>query len=115
MRGELENTNYTYIKTREELIAYLKDLEDRKCRIIALDTEGENNLRAYGETLALIQIFDGTAKIIIDPLGIDKHSLKLLFENRDILKIIYDASSDSSLLKNACNIEMKSVLDLRPP
>jgi ribonuclease D len=27
---------------------------------------------------------------------------------------MYDASSDSSLLKNACNIEMKSVLDLRP-
>lgn len=52
--------------------------------------------------------------MIIDPLAIDKHSLKLLFENRDILKIMYDASSDSSLLKNACNIEMKSVLDLRP-
>lgn len=52
--------------------------------------------------------------MIINPLGIDKHSLKLLFENRDILKIMYDASSDSSLLKNACNIEMKSVLDLRP-
>jgi ribonuclease D len=27
---------------------------------------------------------------------------------------MYDAASDSSLLKNACGIEMKSVLDLRP-
>jgi ribonuclease D len=61
-----------------------------------------------------VQIYDGTDKVIIDPLGIDNHSLKLFFENRDILKIMYDASSDSSLLKNACNIEMKSVLDLRP-
>jgi ribonuclease D len=110
----LENTNYNFIKTKEELIAYLKDLEDKKCRIIGLDIEGENNLHAYGETLALIQIFDGTNSVLIDPLGIDNHNLKVFFENRDILKIMYDASSDSSLLKNACNIEMKSVLDLRP-
>jgi ribonuclease D len=110
----LADTNYTYIKNRTELITYLQGLEERKCRFIALDTEGENNLHAYGETLALVQIFDGTEKVIIDPLQIDKDSLKALFENRDILKIMYDASSDSSLLKNACDIEMKSVLDLRP-
>jgi ribonuclease D len=61
-----------------------------------------------------VQIFDGTDSVIIDPLQIDKDTLKILFENRDILKIMYDASSDSSLLKNACDIEMKSVLDLRP-
>jgi ribonuclease D len=96
------------------LIAYLQDLDDKKCRIIALDIEGENNLHAYGETLALIQVFDGTGSIIIDPLGIDNQTLKAFFENRDILKIMYDAGGDSSLLKNACNIDMKSVLDLRP-
>jgi ribonuclease D len=79
-----------------------------------LDTEGENNLHAYGEALGLVQVFDGTDKVIIDPLQIDRDTLKLLFENRDILKIMYDAASDSSLLKNACDIEMKSVLDLRP-
>ncbi len=61
-----------------------------------------------------MQIYDGTDSVIIDPLQIDNQSLKFLFENRDILKIMYDASSDSSLLKNACDIEMKSVLDLRP-
>jgi ribonuclease D len=83
-------------------------------RFIAMDTEGENNLHAYGETLALVQIYDGENKVIIDPLNIDTHCLKMLFENRDILKIMYDAAGDSSLLKNACNIEMKSVLDLRP-
>jgi ribonuclease D len=61
-----------------------------------------------------VQIFDGAESVIIDPLQIDSQSLKFLFENRDILKIMYDAASDSSLLKNACDIEMKSVLDLRP-
>jgi ribonuclease D len=96
------------------LFACLKDLDDKKCRIIALDIEGENNLHAYGETLALVQVFDGTDSIIIDPLGIDNRMLKSFFENRDILKIMYDAGGDSSLLKNACNIDMKSVLDLRP-
>jgi len=110
----LENKSFKYIKTRTELVSYLQDLEEKKCRIVALDTEGENNLHAYGEALGLIQVFDGADKVIIDPLGIDNHSLKELFENRDILKIMYDAASDSSLLKNACNIEMKSVLDLRP-
>ena len=110
----MANADYIYIKTREELITYLQRLEENRCRIIALDIEGENNLHAYGETLCLAQIYDGADKVLIDPLGIDKHSLKMLFENRDILKIAYDAASDSSLLKNACAIEMKSVLDLRP-
>ena len=108
------NTDYQYLKTRGELITYLQALDERKCRIIAMDIEGENNLHAYGEALGLVQIYDGTDKVIIDPLKIDNQSLKMLFENRDILKIAYDAASDSSLLKNACDIGMKSVLDLRP-
>jgi ribonuclease D len=110
----LEKAGYRYLKTRAELVTYLQELDEKKCRIIALDTEGENNLHAYGEALGLVQIYDGTDKVLIDPLQIDNSSLKLLFENRDILKIMYDAASDSSLLKNACDIEMKSVLDLRP-
>jgi ribonuclease D len=61
-----------------------------------------------------VQIFDGTNKVLIDPLDIDNHTLKAFFESRNILKIVYDASSDSSLLKNAYNIDLKSLLDLRP-
>jgi ribonuclease D len=113
MRGPRDQ-DYLYLKTRAELATYLQALDERKCRIIALDIEGENNLHAYGEALGLIQVFDGTDRVLIDPLGMDNHGLKVFFENRDILKIMYDASGDSSLLKNACDIEMKSVLDLRP-
>jgi ribonuclease D len=113
MRG-FENPNYNYIKNKGELISYLKDLEDKKCLVIALDTEAEMNRHAYGEKLCLIQIFDGTNKVLIDPFEIDNISLKTLFESRNILKIMYDASSDSSLLKNTYNIDIKSVLDLRP-
>jgi len=109
-----ENPDYCYLNKKEELFSYLESLEDKKCYMIALDIEAELNLHAYGETLCLIQIFDGTDRIIIDPLEIDNTGLKTLFENRNILKIMYDASSDSSLLKNAYDIDMKSVLDLRP-
>src|SRR4030042_2807828 len=106
--------DYTYIKNRGELISYLYSLKDQKNCVIALDIEAELNLHAFGEKLCLIQIFDGANRVIIDPLEIDNHTLKILFESRNILKIVYDASSDSSLLKTTYNIEIKSLLDLRP-
>ncbi len=106
--------NYIHIENRSELRAYLEKLEDKGHHIIALDIEAESNLHAYGEKLCLTQIFDGVSKIIIDPLGIDKNTLKLLFENTNLLKVMYDAGSDLSLLKNTADIEIKSILDLRP-
>jgi ribonuclease D len=106
--------DYTWIKKKRELAAYVFGLEERKNCIVALDIEAELNLHAYGQKLCLVQIFDGTDKVLIDPLDIDNPTLKSFFESRSILKIVYDASSDSSLLKNAYGIEMKSLLDLRP-
>jgi ribonuclease D len=106
--------NYKFIKNNSELSSYLSTFEDKKSAIIALDTEAELNLHAYGETLCLVQIFDGANKVLIDPFKIDKELLKSFFENRNILKIIYDAASDLSLMKNAYGTEIKSILDLRP-
>jgi len=106
--------NYINISSRSELRSYLRRFEDKGLHIIALDIEAESNLHAYGEKLCLTQIFDGVNNIIIDPLRVDHDSLKLLFENTGILKVMYDAGSDLSLLKNSSNIEIKSILDLRP-
>jgi ribonuclease D len=106
--------DYKFIINNRELALYLSGFEDKKNTIIALDTEAQLNLHAYGETLCLIQIFDGSNKVLIDPLKVSKILLKTLFENRHILKVIYDASSDLSLLKNAYDIEIKSIFDLRP-
>ena len=106
--------NYFKIESSVELRSYLKQLDDKKQNIIALDIEAESNLHAYGEKLCLTQIFDGINSVIIDPFKIDNGSLKLLFENPKILKVMYDAGSDLSLLKNAHNLEIKSILDLRP-
>ena len=106
--------DYTLIEKRSDLIAYLDTLDERKNCVVALDVEAELNLHAYGQQLCLIQIFDGANKILIDPLEIDNHTLKYFFESRNVLKIVYDAGSDSSFMKNAYNIELKSLLDLRP-
>lgn len=106
--------NYINIENEAELRSYLKKFEDKELQVIALDIEAESNLHAYGEKLCLTQIFDGVNNIIIDPAKIDNATLKLLFENPNILKVMYDAGSDLSLLKNSANIEIKSILDLRP-
>ena len=106
--------NYINIKNEAELRSYLKKFEDKELHIIALDIEAESNLHVYGEKLCLTQIFDGVSNIIIDPFKIDNDTLKLLFENTNILKVMYDAGSDLSLLKNTADIEIKSILDLRP-
>ena len=106
--------DYFKIESSVDLRSYLKKLDDKKQNIIALDIEAESNLHVYGEKLCLVQIFDGINSIIIDPFKIDNGSLKLLFENPKILKVMYDAGSDLSLLKNAHNLEIKSILDLRP-
>ena len=105
---------YKYIKDDGGLRAYLAGFENKKQYTIALDLEAELYRHAYGETLCLVQIYDGTDEVIIDPLRLNNQLLKHFFENRDIMKIMYDGSSDLSLLKNALEIEMKSVLDLRP-
>ncbi len=106
--------NYIYIDSKTELRSYLSNLTDNKCSILALDTEANMHRYAYGVQLCLIQVFDGKDSVIIDPFKIDNGTLKILFENRDILKVMYDAASDMFLLKNGNNIDIKSILDLRP-
>ena len=106
--------DYINIDNKAELRSYLRKFEEKGHHIIALDIEAESNLHAYGEKLCLTQIFDGVNGIIIDPFNIDNDTLKRLFESTNVLKVMYDAGSDLSLLKNTVNIEIKSILDLRP-
>jgi ribonuclease D len=105
---------YSMVETNRDLLAYLRALKDQKTSIIALDTEAELNLHAYGEKLCLIQIFDGVDHVLVDPFKINKHALKALFEDRDVLKVMYDAGNDLSVMKNVYGIEIRSILDLRP-
>ena len=106
--------SYINIENETDLRSYLNKFKEKEFHIIALDIEAECNCHAYGEKLCLTQVFDGTNDVIIDPFNIGSNILKLLFENPNILKIMYDAGSDLSLLKNSAGIEIKSILDLRP-
>ncbi|GBE01899.1 ribonuclease D [bacterium BMS3Bbin06] len=106
--------SYINIENEAGLRSYLKRFNEKELHIIALDIEAESNCHAYGEKLCLTQIFDGVNHVIIDPFNIGSNALKLLFENPNVLKIMYDAGSDLSLLKNSAGIEIKSILDLRP-
>jgi len=103
-----------YIDNRRDYAAYLQAFDNRKYSIVALDLEAEMNRHAYGEQLCLLQVYDGEQAVVIDPFRIAPSRLKVFLEDRRILKVMYDASSDLFLLKNACGIEAKSVLDLRP-
>ncbi|MDH4028077.1 MAG: hypothetical protein OEU95_04525 [Nitrospirota bacterium] len=102
------------IDSRSGLRSYLEKFEEKGLHIIALDIEADSNLHAYGEKLCLVQIFDGVESVIIDPFRTGNDALRLLFENTKILKVMYDASGDLSLLKNTADMEIKSILDLRP-
>jgi len=106
--------SYINIENKAKFRSYLNKFLENKRYVMAVDIEAERNLHAYGEKLALVQIFDGFNKVIIDPLKIDDSALKTFFEDRNILKVMYDASSDLSLLKNTSDMEIKSILDLRP-
>ncbi len=103
---------YQYIKTDSELRKFRGYLQTEKIEILSMDFEAEYFLHQYGEELCLIQIFDGKEYYLIDPKNIGSQELKSFLENRNIVKIFFDASSDKSLVFKKYDIEMNSILDL---
>jgi len=106
--------DFLFIQDDRAFRDYHKDLRDHKINAIAMDFEGEFNLHVYGNHLCLIQIFDGKRFVAVDPFKVALESLKAFFEDRAILKIMYDCASDGSLLFDNYGIILRSVLDLRP-
>jgi ribonuclease D len=104
--------DYLYIKTKKALRTYVKSYEEKKNVVIALDIEAELNRHVYGEQLCLVQICDGEQLVLIDPLETGVEPLRPLFESEDVLKIVYDVSSDLPLLKNVTT-SSQAVLDQR--
>ena len=91
----------------------LEGLRERRVRELALDFEGESNLHAYGLHLCLVQIFDGEGCYLIDPIGLgNPRAVAELTQSPDTLKVMYDPSSDLSLLANALGITIKNIFDL---
>lgn len=68
----------------------------------SIDTEFDSFNKQYGVHLQLIQIFDGYACYLVDPLMIDDLSaLWLLLEDRDICKVVYSGANDVDILKRS--------------
>lgn len=109
----MNSGDYLFIQTEKDLARYLDVLKEERISLIALDIEGEFNLHIYGEKLCLIQIFDGTRSVVIDPFPLSNESLQAVFYDDKIVKIMFDASSDASLLKNHYDVDVRSILDLR--
>lgn len=104
----------TYIDTNKAFTAYLQRLRDRTVTEIAMDIEGEFNLHVYGERFCLLQLYDGQEEVVVDPFAVSPNLLKEILEDRTLLKIIYDCSSDRLLLAKTHGILLNSILDLRP-
>jgi ribonuclease D len=81
---------------------------------VAIDIEAEFNLHIYGEHFCLLQVYDGTNAVAIDPQAVSIELIKEFLESRDRLKITYDCSSDRLLLFKNHNIRLSTIIDLRP-
>ena len=104
---------YTLISSNNDIQEYRRHLEKNNTSIVAMDFEGEFNLHVYGEKLCLIQIFDGVKYFVIDPFNISKEELAKTLEDRRVMKIFYDAISDSKLVYKQYGIKMQAVYDLK--
>jgi len=105
---------HQYIRTTKEFAGYRSRLREKQVDMVAVDIEGEFNLHIYGEHFCLLQIFDGTGAVLVDPYEVDIAEIGAFFEDRELLKITYDATGDRSLLFRRHGIRMRAILDLRP-
>ncbi|NCB00910.1 MAG: 3'-5' exonuclease [Spirochaetia bacterium] len=103
---------YSMIDSDEKYNHQMGDWKEKGITSFAIDFEGEFNLHIYGEHLCLIQLFDGSNYFLIDPFKVSMDLLIPFFTDTSLEKIMFDASSDASLLYKQYGIEMKGVYDV---
>jgi len=82
---------------------------------LGMDFEGEFNLHIYGEHLCLIQLYDETSFFIADPFNLSPAVMKSFMEDSSLEKIMFDCSSDASLMRKQYQIQLENVYDIRIP
>lgn len=102
-----------YIDTDRKFRSWLASIPADQSAI-AVDIEAEFNLHIYGEHFCLLQVYDGTNAVAVDPQSVSIELIKDFLESRDRLKITYDCSSDRLLLFKNHGIRMSAIIDLRP-
>ncbi len=78
---------------------------------LALDTEFERRTTFYAK-LALLQVYDGQAIYLIDPLKTGcPESLKQVFANQDIVKILHSCKEDIEVLFTEWGCKIANLFD----
>ncbi len=81
----------------------------KKC--LAIDTEFERRTTFYAK-LALVQVYDGEAIYLIDPLEVDcPDSLREVLENPKISKILHSSKEDLEVLYTSWNCQLAGLFD----
>lgn len=104
---------YRYVDSDHEFRSWAAGIPDNQYAV-AVDLEAEFNLHIYGEHFCLLQVYDGTDAVAIDPQRVSISLIKEFLEDRSRLKITYDCTSDRMLLFKNHGILMNTILDLRP-
>ena len=99
-----------YVKDTKELIEICSKLQ--KSKILSIDTEFIRE-KTYWPKLCLIQIYNGSEKIIIDPLSndIDLRPFFKILSNKEILKIFHSGRQDIEIFYNLTKKIPKNVYD----
>ncbi|MCF7913257.1 MAG: M20/M25/M40 family metallo-hydrolase [Candidatus Cloacimonetes bacterium] len=79
----------------------------------ALDLEADVNLHRYGRKLCLAQFWDGDCCWLVDTTVLNISLLKQVMEDPKIVKVMYSASFDASLLADLADIELTGLMDLQ--
>jgi ribonuclease D len=104
---------YTVITRDQELAPLFERLRSARCRRLAVDVEGENNLHRYGIHVSLIQLFDGERGYIIDALGIGSAaSLAPILVKAPWTLVWFDAGNDLLSFQHALGLKPSPILDL---
>ena len=100
-----------YVETVEQL----KQLADKLTQLseFALDLEADVNLHRYGKKLCLAQFWESECCWLVDTTSVDISILKPILENPEIIKVMYSASFDASLLADLAGIELTGLMDLQ--
>ncbi len=81
---------------------------------IGVDFEGEYNLHRYGIHLCLVQIADGDAVHLVDPVTLGSLApLKPVLEDERVTKVMCSADEDVKLIKRAQGIALRGIFDLQ--
>jgi ribonuclease D len=102
---------YSYIANDDQLKKFRNHLDRDNIKVVSMDFEGEFNLHRYGETLCLIQVFDGAEFFVIDPFSISAGELTKTLEG-NFVKLFFGAGSDRALVYNQYKIKIRSLFDI---